>query len=803
MRDVAVHRSDASEGDSGSETGSDSDSRARAGRASDADADADAAALAFESLGRNVGGDVEVVGRKRRAKGRPMRASAGDGERMTESGTDGEGDGWARRADGGSVRRTSARVIRPPARVRDAAFAYDDTVEDEAAAVVGLAKRSDGKGARKGTRVEDGELARVGASNEELATSNKKLSASQEDDLKDLEMAFELSLDCEALTDVERCFVPRGGGFRDEDFIAVRNALIVKFRAKPREYITALAAQDMFKKKFADLVVAVHRYLTTFGYINFGVMRRASMRFEELNQHQSDESGADVGTTQRAKKLSVVVIGAGMAGLAAAKHLSNLGHDVVVLEAGDRPGGRVDTREFAGPDGKMIPVDLGGSILSGSNGNPLCVIAKQLGLQSHVVQSECDLYDESGEQVDKDTDEAVETTFNHLLEKISQHRLTLDRDVANRSSFGKELERRVNSELSRHPSEFRTQAKDIYNWHIANLEFANASRARELSLMQWDHDDAYDFSGDHVVVRGGNVKFIEALAQGLRIWYGHRVTGVTRGESVGSTGVIIHCGASVDIVADVCIVTASLGVLKRDVINFVPGLPWQKLQSIQNLGFGVLNKVILVFPTVFWNAERDTFGFVQHSTCDRGRYFLTYSFDKEEGHNVLIALCAGDAGFEVELHDPTEVVADLMRYLRNTFQKNGVVVPDPISSYITRWRKEEDVYGSYSSCSRMTTGRDYDVMATPVGNIHFAGEATSRQYPATLHGAFLSGMREAGRIAMKCERMSALDKHGDITVGINNFEKFTNAIDWSSSSDLIETGKMKTRYMASAEPMIT
>ena len=228
------------------------------------------------------------------------------------------------------------------------------------------------------------------------------------------------------------------------------------------------------------------------------------------------------------------------------------------------------------------------------------------------------MYDLSGEKVNEDTDETVETTFNRILENIAEHRKTLDIDVANRSSFGKELERRINAELTRYPKKDQTEAKDIYNWHVANLEFANASRARDLSLMQWDHDDEFDFTGDHVIVRGGNVKFIEALAQGLRIWYGHRVTGITRGESVGSKGVIVHVGASLDVVADACVVTTSLGALKRDDINFVPALPWRKLQSIQNLGFGVLNKVILVFPTVFWNPERDTFGFVQQSTCDRG-----------------------------------------------------------------------------------------------------------------------------------------------------------------------------------------
>lgn len=81
------------------------------------------------------------------------------------------------------------------------------------------------------------------------------------------------------------------------------------------------------------------------------------------------------------------------------------------------------------------------------------------------------------------------------------------------------------------------------------------------------------------------------------------------------------------------------------------------------------------------------------------------------------------------------------------YSPKGVNVPNPIQTICTRWGSDPHSYGSYSHVRVRSSGSDYDLLAESVGNtLFFAGEATTRQYPATMHGAFLSGLREASRI---------------------------------------------------------
>jgi [histone H3]-N6,N6-dimethyl-L-lysine4 FAD-dependent demethylase len=99
-------------------------------------------------------------------------------------------------------------------------------------------------------------------------------------------------------------------------------------------------------------------------------------------------------------------------------------------------------------------------------------------------------------------------------------------------------------------------------------------------------------------------------------------------------------------------------------------------------------------------------------------------------------------------------------------------VPQPKETVVTRWRADEWARGSYSYVKVGSSGTDYDLLASPVKpktsaneakfdetedaedednkvlpRLFFAGEHTIRNYPATVHGALLSGLREAGRIA--------------------------------------------------------
>ena len=110
------------------------------------------------------------------------------------------------------------------------------------------------------------------------------------------------------------------------------------------------------------------------------------------------------------------------------------------------------------------------------------------------------------------------------------------------------------------------------------------------------------------------------------------------------------------------------------------------------------------------------------------------------------------------------IVGRCMAVLKGIFGNNAV--PTPKETLVTRWRSDPWSRGSYSFVSTGASGNDYDILAcpvTPTGDkateanasttknspprLFFAGEHTIRNYPATVHGALLSGIREASRIA--------------------------------------------------------
>jgi lysine-specific histone demethylase 1 len=147
---------------------------------------------------------------------------------------------------------------------------------------------------------------------------------------------------------------------------------------------------------------------------------------------------------------------------------------------------------------------------------------------------------------------------------------------------------------------------------------------------------------------------------------------------------------------------------------------------------------------------------------------MFYNYAKTDEHNlsggaVLIALVSGEAALEFERDGHASAVEDTMQVLKDIYERQGVTIPDPIDSKCACWGSDEFAYGSYSNISVGATGEDYDALAEPVGDgLYFAGEATMRRHPATMHGAFLSGMREAARIS---ERMREMNKAGKLRRG--------------------------------------
>lgn len=128
----------------------------------------------------------------------------------------------------------------------------------------------------------------------------------------------------------------------------------------------------------------------------------------------------------------------------------------------------------------------------------------------------------------------------------------------------------------------------------------------------------------------------------------------------------------------------------------------------------------------------------------RGRFYMIWNCLNNSGRPMLIALMAGRAAHDAEVTDTNTLLKEVTERLGKTFAPQ--IVPAPVEVIVTRWKKDPFTRGTYSFVGPETQPGDYDVMANPVGNLHFAGEATCGTHPATVHGAYLSGLRAAAEV---------------------------------------------------------
>jgi hypothetical protein len=190
-------------------------------------------------------------------------------------------------------------------------------------------------------------------------------------------------------------------------------------------------------------------------------------------------------------------------------------------------------------------------------------------------------------------------------------------------------------------------------------------------------------------------------------------------------------------------VTLPLGVLKAGVVKFDPPLPERKSIAIQRLGFGNLTKLVLHFDAPFWPANQYVFGF---SPADMSQSPATIiNIWKTHQIPALVLLIGGPLSRQIERWPDDQARQWGLGVLRNLF---GDDVPEPRSVGRSNWSIDPHSRGSYSYIAVGSTPEDIEALAEPVNDrVFFAGEATYRGHWAATHGAYASGLREAGRIA--------------------------------------------------------
>lgn len=417
----------------------------------------------------------------------------------------------------------------------------------------------------------------------------------------------------------------------------------------------------------------------------------------------------------------IVVIGAGLAGLAAAQALQRLGHDVLVVEGRDRIGGRVWTSRHW-PD---APLDLGATWIHGTEGNPITELADAMQARRLVTDYERVItYNTDGSPFSAADDRELAQLRKSLFEAI-----TLAQADEGDSSILRATES-VRRGLDPSSQEHRL-IDFILN---SELEQDYAGSVAQLSA-HW-YDSGQFFDGDEALFEQGFDVITESLAAGLAIELGQVVREVQWDQSP----VRVMTNQS-EFLADQVVVTLPLGVLQAQRVRFTPALPREKQEAIARLGMGVLNKSYLRFDQAFWPADVDWLG---HVSAHHGEWTEWVSFQRVANLPILLGFNAADQGRQIEAASDGATVASAMETLKTIF---GPQIPEPVDVQITRWATDPFALGAYSYPAVGSTPRDRQVLAAPLDQrVFFAGEATHPDYFGTTHGAYLSGLRAAEEI---------------------------------------------------------
>lgn len=422
----------------------------------------------------------------------------------------------------------------------------------------------------------------------------------------------------------------------------------------------------------------------------------------------------------QARGASVIVIGAGLAGLTAARDLQAAGARVTVVEGRDRIGGRIWTSRLW-PD---LPMDLGASWIHGTDGNPLTDLADAAGAARLETSYDAAMsLDTAGAETDlSDASEAAEDLIAAARKRAERAETDLSLGAAIAQAKPWKSADEGSRRLMRH----------VLNGSI-EAEYGGA--LDEVSA--WHFDDVAEFDGEDALFPGGFDQIVQHLARGLDI----RTGAVVESLSQAGAGVKVTLRGGEVLGADQAVVTVPLGVLKAGDITFDPPLAPRRQAAIETIGMGLLNKCWLRFEQIAWPDDVDWIEWVGPQV---GHWAQWVSLARTAGQPVLLAFHAGQHAREKETLSDAAMAAEAHESLKAMF---GTGFPAPVAVQVTRWSQDPFSKGAYSfnatgsgpKVRKALAGADW------AGRLVFAGEACEARHFGTAHGAVLSG-RAAARV---------------------------------------------------------
>lgn len=418
----------------------------------------------------------------------------------------------------------------------------------------------------------------------------------------------------------------------------------------------------------------------------------------------------------------VIVVGAGASGIAAARRLSLTAHNVKILEARNRIGGRIytDFHSFG------YPIDLGAILITQQNDNPISKNAILFNVKQEPMSfSDTNIFMENNKTL-KDGIIRFNIVKNKFVEFC-------------RNNFYTYKNKSVKFVLD----EFRRKSSLTFI-HKMLINLVGSSMNFGLSRPLYDikkflFKGAESFSGGIKMTPDGYIKTLEPEAKNLDLKFNTVIQSIIQEEI--SNKIILTDEAGNKYVSDYVVLTVPLGYLKKNLIKFSPELSNPKKDAIEQLGFFKMNKIFLEFEEQFWpDLDFLTFlvpPFIFDFAANMNKVY------KNSKQNLLLFFIFEDAYNLIKNKPDSEIQEMLVDVLKRTFPGNEKKIK--IKKFLkTNWDDDPYTFGSFTEVA----GHEYlrRRFEEPEGRLIFAGEHTSPKFNAFVYGAYLSGIRAAEQI---------------------------------------------------------
>jgi monoamine oxidase len=457
----------------------------------------------------------------------------------------------------------------------------------------------------------------------------------------------------------------------------------------------------------------------------------------------SKTSLASVGPVRQSNSRRVLVLGAGLAGLAAAMELDHAGYQVTVLEARTRPGGRVYTMREPFSDG--LYAEAGASRIQDTHEFTLKYV-KQFNLPL------LPFFPDKGNNI-------VYVGGKRLVVPVGKQANMADlpltfTDEERKAGVIGSLVKYVFSKAGEigDPTQPNWPPASAAKFEVPFMEFVREQGASEglLHMTALGQDlsrmSTLQFLRDVVLaaktkafykIRGGNDQLPKAIAEKLadKIYYGAPVIRIEQDEK-SARAIYLQAGTPQTLTADYIVCAIPSPVMRR--IEVSPALSPQKRQAIQELEYMAMARVHLQARKRFW-LERGENGF---ANTDDPIEIWDYTRDQPGSRGILGAYTSGRMALKLTYREPAERTQYMLEMTERVF-------PGMHENYETSashsWVSDPWCLGAAAEFASGQLSAFYRYLPLPEGRIHFAGEHTS-PWNGWMNGGLESGERAAKEI---------------------------------------------------------